>query len=107
MSTLPPYTAIEPTRSEVDALPGATLLEFGTGWCAYCQATQPVLADVMQTHASTRHLRVEDGKGRALGRSYRVTLWPTLIFLKDGVELARLIRPTNPQDIHEALSLLS
>ena len=106
MPTLPPYTAMEPTRGEVDALPGTTLLEFGTGWCAYCQATQPVLASVMETHQGTRHLRVEDGKGRALGRSYRVKLWPTLIFLREGVEVARLVRPTDPQLIREALSLL-
>jgi thioredoxin 1 len=96
---------MEPTRGEVDALPGVTLLEFGTGWCAYCQATQPVLASVMETYQGTRHLRVEDGPGRALGRSYRVRLWPTLIVLKDGAEVARVVRPTDPKLIHEALSL--
>jgi len=106
-ATLPPYTALEPARAEVDALAGATLLEFGTAWCGYCQATAPVLADVMATHSEVRHMRIEDGKGRALGRSYRVKLWPTLIFLKEGIEVARLVRPTDPQIIHEALVSLS
>jgi thioredoxin 1 len=50
--------------------------------------------------------KVEDGKGRKLGRSYRVTLWPTLIFLNDGVEVARLVRPTDVDDIAHALALV-
>ena len=37
--------------------------------------------------------------GRRLGRSYKVKLWPTLIFLKDGVEAARLVRPGDPREI--------
>lgn len=106
MPTLSPYTAAAPSRVEVDAMPGATLLEFGTGWCTYCQATQPILADAMETHRGMRHLRIEDGQGRALGRSYRVKLWPTLIFLKDGAEVARLVRPTDAQVVREALALL-
>ncbi|SET28005.1 thioredoxin 1 [Nitrosospira multiformis] len=50
-----------------------------------------------------RHIRIEDGKGRRLGRSFGVKLWPTLIFLKDGKEMARLVRPENSDLIQRAL----
>ena len=40
---------------------------------------------------------------RPLGRSYRVKLWPTLVLLKDGQELARLVRPMQANDIRLAL----
>jgi thioredoxin 1 len=50
-----------------------------------------------------RHLKVEDGPGRPLGRSYRVRLWPTLVLLRDGQEVARLVRPTQAADILAAL----
>lgn len=92
-----------PDRAEADAWPGLTLLEFGTDWCGHCRATQPALAEALSPCSQWRHIKVEDGPGRALGRSYRVKLWPTLILLKDGQELARLVRPTQASDIRMAL----
>ena len=52
-----------------------------------------------------RHLKIEDGSGRRLGRSFRVKLWPTLIVFKEGQELARLVRPTGAAELREALAL--
>jgi len=89
----------EPTRAEVDALTGPTLLEFGTGWCGFCRAAQPLIAEVVKKHPTVRHLRIEDGKGRPLGRSFRVKLWPTLIYLDAGIERARVVRPGSVAEI--------
>jgi len=83
----------EPTREEIDALAGATLLEFGTSWCGHCRAAQPLIASALARHPGVRHVKVEDGSGRRLGRSFGVKLWPTLVFLRDGTELARAVRP--------------
>ncbi len=98
------YVEQEPTRSEVDSLPGATLLEFGTPWCGWCRGAQPLIGEAMAEHRGVRHLKVEDGSGRPLGRSFRVKLWPTLVFLRDGQEVARLVRPQAAQEIREALA---
>ena len=100
------YATHSPTRSEVDALPGVTLLEFGTDWCGHCRAAQGPLATAM-AERDIRHLKIEDGPSRALGRSFRVKLWPTLILLDEGKELARLVRPTSSATIVEALDLSS
>jgi thioredoxin 1 len=83
----------EPTRAEVDAFTEPTVLEFGTSWCGYCQAAQADIASVMKNHPTVRHIKVEDGRGRPLGRSFRVKLWPTLIYLEKGVEKGRVVRP--------------
>ena len=110
MSTFKPsLSAIEaPSLSEVQALPGLVLLEFGTQWCGHCRAAQPLIAQalVMQTHmhAPWQHLKIEDGPGRALGRSYRVKLWPTLVLLRDGQEVGRLVRPSSVQAIQKLMS---
>jgi thioredoxin 1 len=85
----------EPTRAEVDAYTGPTVLEFGTSWCGYCRAAQPDITSVLQRHPAVRHIKVEDGKGRPLGRSFRVKLWPTLVYLEDGVEKGRVVRPAD------------
>lgn len=98
------YMATAPAREDLDALAGPTLLEFGTSWCGHCQAAQPLVASAMVAHAAVRHLKVEDGSGRALGRSFGVKLWPTLIFLRDGREITRLVRPRQAAAIQQALA---
>ena len=101
------YSVAQPTRAEIDALTGPALLEFGTGWCGHCRASQAPLASVYAQHGAVPHLRVEDVPGRALGRSFRVKLWPTLIFLKDGQEVARLVRPLDSAEIERAFALIA
>ena len=96
--------ASEPTREEVDALPGSTLLEFGTSWCGWCRRAQPLIADALAAHPGVRHIRIADASGRRLGRSFGVKLWPTLVFLQEGVEAARLVRPQGAGAIRQALS---
>lgn len=96
------YVENAPTRAEVDALPGATVIEFGTNWCGFCAAAQPHITQAMAKHRGLRHLKIEDGKGRPLGRSFHVKLWPTLIFMKDGVEVARVVRPDSADVVSEA-----
>jgi thioredoxin 1 len=98
------YADTEPTREAVDALDGPTLVEFGASWCGHCIAAQPLLERTLGLHPDVRHIKVEDGRGRPLGRSYRVKLWPTLVFLRDGEEVARLVRPTDPEAIADALN---
>jgi len=97
------YANIEPSRAEVDALEGPVLLEFGTAWCGHCRAAQPLLAKALAKRSGISHLKIKDGPGRPLGRSFRVKLWPTLILLENGQELARVVRPQNEQAIAQAL----
>jgi thioredoxin 1 len=51
-----------------------------------------------------RHVKIADGSGRPLGRSFGVRLWPTLVFLRDGREVERLVRPRDAQAIEAALA---
>ena len=98
------YARTEPSRADVDALSGTTVLEFGAPWCGICAAAQPSIAAAMSHHPDVRHLKIEDGPGRPLGRSFRVKLWPTLVFLRDGQEVERLVRPAGRQPIADALA---
>lgn len=110
MSAPLPYTADEPARAEVDAMAGATVLEFGANWCGICQAAQPVIGEALAAPpggAPVRHLKIEDGRGRPLGRSFGIKLWPTLVVLQDGREVARVVRPTAARELVDALARLS
>ncbi|KQT36543.1 thioredoxin family protein [Methylophilus sp. Leaf414] len=97
----------EPSREQVDALIGAVVLEFGTGWCGHCQAAQTAITSGLSQFPQVQHIKIEDGKGRRLGRSFKVKLWPTLIFLKDGIEQERLVRQINAGELNAALLLIS
>ncbi|WP_300557525.1 thioredoxin family protein [Limnohabitans sp. Rim8] len=105
MNTFKPYlSAIEASSlAEVQALPGLVLLEFGTQWCGHCRAAQPLIAQALASHQHLQHLKIEDGPGRALGRHYRVKLWPTLVLLRDGHEVGRLARPASVQAIQKLM----
>jgi thioredoxin 1 len=99
-------TLQEPSRTDVEAMPGGVVLEFGTSWCGWCRGAQPLIRSALGQHPHVRHIKVEDGPGQPLGRSFGVKLWPTLIFLKDGRELSRLTRPGSDAVISAALALI-
>ena len=100
------YDKPEPRREDVDQWPGPAVLEFGAGWCPHCQAAQPAIAASLADHPNVRHVKVGDGKGKPLGRSFQVKLWPTLVFLKDGKEMARAVRPTEERVVRTGLEAI-
>jgi thioredoxin 1 len=97
---MPPYEPVhstEPTREEIDRSSGRVLLEFGTGWCPHCQGAQPTVKSLLDAHPEVEHIKVEDGRGRPLGRSFAVKLWPNFVFLHDGKVEAQLARPSTAE----------
>jgi thioredoxin len=95
------------TRDEVDATTGDLVLEFGASWCPICAQARPLVERAFAEHPNVRHEWVEDGKGKLLGRTFVVKLWPTLIFLRDGREVGRVVRPTGDSELREAFERLA
>ncbi len=96
------YAEDAPVYEQVCAVSGHAVLEFGAPWCTHCQAAQPAIEGVL-ANAQWLHIKVYDGKGKPLGRAFRVTVWPTLIVLRDGREVARLERPLSIAQVRELL----
>ena len=101
------YMEAQPQLSTIHEINGLAVLDFGTNWCGYCQAAAPLIEQAFFNVPNLKHVKVEDGPGRPLGRSFRVKLWPTLIFLKDGQEQARLVRPSDTDSIRTALKSIN
>lgn len=88
-------------------MPGPVVLEFGTGWCPHCQVAAPLIATALAANPGVRHVRIEDGADRWLGRTFRVKLWPTFVFLRDGREVERLVRPRSQTMVLDAISKIA
>ncbi len=101
---LPPEQA--PSREQVDTMPGPVLLEFGTSWCGHCRALEPQITSLLAQYPEIRHLKVEDGPGQPLGRSYKVKMWPNLVFLNNGAVVRQLARPAL-REVKEAFASLA
>lgn len=100
------YATEQPLRADIDALSSPVIVDFGTNWCGHCNAAQPLVDAALSDHA-VRHIKVEDGSGRVLGRSFGVKLWPTLVFMRDGQEVSRLVRPQSREAVAREVTRLT
>ncbi len=105
MAFVATYNPDEPGRDFVDSVTEPLVVEFGANWCGHCQRLQPELAALFKKYPQVRHIKVEDGKGKPLGRSFRVKLWPSLIFMRHGKVLCQLARPT-VEEVAKGMELL-
>lgn len=101
------YLKEEPLLDDVKTLQGLTVIEFGAPWCPICQKAQPAIEEVLNKQAGLTHLKVFDGEGKPLGRAFKIKLWPTLVLLKDGEEIAREVRPMNADAVSKVFTLLA
>lgn len=97
------YQTIDVLNAE--QLHGLVVLNFGANWCGICKAAQPMIESVLAQYPQFTHIKIEDAKSKRLGRLHSVKLWPTLIFMKDGTEMQRLVRPTDGYELEEAIQL--
>jgi thioredoxin 1 len=93
----PTYRETELTREELEKLEGPVVVEFGANWCGICGGFTPTAAAEFKSYEQIQHIRVEDGPGKRLGRAFRVKLWPTFVFLRDGQVLDQVSRPSAEQ----------
>ena len=103
----PDYEEETLSFAQVSELSGNTIIEFGAPWCGHCQAAMPAIKEVLSEQTAISHIKIFDGKGKRLGRAFNVKLWPTLILLKEGNEVARLVRPVAPDEVRQLISKIS
>ncbi|CAM2952715.1 thioredoxin family protein [Vibrio rarus] len=101
------YSELSPTIEDIAGIASFAIVEFGAPWCPHCQAGELVLKEGLKGYTTLPHIKLFDGKGKKPGRHYKVKLWPTIVLLKDGVEVARVVRPTTLSDLAPLLNKLN
>lgn len=103
------YSETTLTLEDLNAQKTWIVLEFGANECGICQAKRAqidaAIAEIRAQAINFNYHAIQDGKGKKLGRQFQVKLWPSLIFLHDGAETFRLVRPDSTQEILDACRL--
>lgn len=69
---------------------GLTLVDFFSANCGPCKMLGFVLRDVEKEYPQLKILKVDFDQNKELTEEYQVEGYPTIILLKDGVEVGRM-----------------
>jgi thioredoxin 1 len=74
------------------------LVDFWASWCAPCRMMAPVLNDVASELTGNSHVgKVNIEQYQSLAQKYQVRNIPTLILLKNGIEINRFVGIKNKE----------
>lgn len=71
---------------------GLKVVDFFATWCGPCKMLTPILEELSEEmQDSVEFVKVDIDESMELAMEYQVTSVPTLVFIKDGQEVARKI----------------
>lgn len=92
----------------VQGTPGLLVLDFWAPWCAPCRVLLGLLEqleDEFGAPVTFAKLNVDDDPGRAVAMGVRGV--PTLVFLRDGREVGRIVGMETPSALRERIRQLA
>ncbi|MEG1254321.1 thioredoxin [Clostridium sp.] len=95
---------INENNFELEAGSGLVLVDFFATWCGPCQRLTPVLEDLQEDfEGKVKFLKSDIDQSRSLARKFSVMSVPTMIVLKDGAPVERMVGFMQPEDIKAKL----
>lgn len=70
---------------------GIVLVDFYGSWCGPCKQLSPILDKVSQDLKGAKIVKVNIDKSKSIASRYDVNAVPTMILLKNGKEVGRLV----------------
>lgn len=68
------------------------ILDFSATWCGPCQRLEPVLEQMSEEYSDIKIVKadVDDQKVKKLLEDYGVSVYPTMLIIKNGEEVGRM-----------------
>ena len=70
---------------------GLVLIDFYAEWCGPCKMLSPVLEQINKEHKDVKVVKVNIDDSRSIASYYQIQSIPTLVLLKDGEFIQRMI----------------
>ena len=70
---------------------GLVLIDFYADWCGPCKMLSPVLEQINKEHKDVKVVKVNIDDSRSIASYYQIQSIPTLVLLKDGEFIQRMI----------------
>jgi len=84
---------------------GVVLVDFWAPWCGPCKIIAPVLNDIAETEENITVAKVNVDQQQPLAKKFKVRNIPTLVVLKDGVEVHRFVGVKTKRAILKEVSM--
>jgi len=83
------------------------VLYFSATWCAACFIIGPLLERIAEEHPEIEFHKIDVDDDFEVANYYNVQGMPTLIYMQEGKEVARVVGPLTRKDILEGLGICS
>lgn len=87
---------------------GAKVFAFGAPWCRDCKFAKPILDELSKEYAGkVEFFSIDVDKEEGIREAMKIRHIPTILFVKDGVEIAeRMVEPRSKEAIEVGLKKL-
>lgn len=79
------------------------IVDFFATWCPPCKALSPVVEEFANENYTIKVLKVNVDQEQELAVKYNVMSVPTLIYIKQGKEISRIVGYTTKEKIKELI----
>lgn len=82
---------------------GNVALKFSATWCVWCKRLAPLLTNIESEYPNIEFIEVDIDKYESMFDQYHLEVVPTLVLLKDGEVLDKLVNPQSIDIIEKGL----